>query len=394
MLNLKINKIVKIFLADDNNIIFYFNSIFLFIDGKKLSSNDNLSQEKIQSCYNDFISGVNNIYQPSQKQNKILTSLNIKKSKHWKKYKNGRYLSISKYTPSTMTFEATNDLTYTYNNSLYLTFSSYYGNGYLGLVYFSGSTNINFSYIPDVNINLLMVGGGSMSTSSQAGGGGGYIYINDNSFTTFLQDNLNTDLQLIVGSGGYYESYNENTNTGGGYGIDSFFGVNAVVNNVPSLEYYSAGGGAFNSIPGNSNGGTSYFGDTQFSTNGGGGEILNGSSTQPSTLPSLTLPFIITPPNLVGGSDIVYIGGGGTLPNTNSLGVAGRGSAGYTTILSPSNTYMASGNYNVTNSSGPNITNAYGSSAGAYITTDSNNNTYFTSGSGGNGIIIIWYPSS
>lgn len=371
-LKLKYNKSVVIFLADDNNNIFYFNRLLVLNDGTKVSENDKMTTNIISQNYNNYIVGFSNQYQLSEKQIKILTDINSKKSKNWKKYKNGNYLMASKYTPSTITVGSTDALTFETSNPTgsKINHINLCGNGYNLLLMTSSSGNeagatLNVTYVPsNTLIYMIAVGGGGTASApnstdgaSQGGGGAGYVLVNNNSFADYLNSCLSagTDINMQLGGRGTVD-YSTNTHYPGG---DTIFGTYTTC--------YGGGAGGTGIDGYSNNGGTSIINGTPTGVNGGSGAITAyGENAQNSDIIYFNIPLV----------GVTYISGGGASSTTSNVTCTGGvGYGGYvSTDISPSQIpFVINGSYSP---------NSYGGGAGQY------NNNY---GVGGPSGIAIWY---
>lgn len=428
--NLKFNKNFAIFLADENNIPFYYNNVFLTIQNKIVSSNQSNNQTRIIEIFTNYLRNFNNQYTPSQLVVGNLNKVLSRKTNEWRNYFSNKWLLSSIYLPETLykssstssgtiTIGGENTLTFEISDNGSLGYQTFNNNGYSAIIFTNNSSTsgeatatltFSGSPIPQEAQSLFIAGGGSSSynystASSSGGGGGGFAY---NPLTLVLSDipgittgyiGTSTSPEYINISIGFgatrsnlpgtilYVNGNDGGNTifsnlicyggkGGNYDTQ-YGGVGGGTNLDPSLYQVGNGGdgGNINSTPGE---------DAILST-------PNGTTYTTKPFQFVSVPFYPTNPTNI------YIAGGGAASytpsanNTLNLGNGGNGYGGTltsSTISSQPNTSSYNGSSN-TQYSGY----AYGGGAGSefYIYKSLG---YNNTGSGAPGVAMVWFPNT
>lgn len=300
-------------------------------------------------------------------------------------------------------FEKHTPPTYVINTSNNLTFTEYNNNGYTGLVFEvndrSNNATASIIFYKNINVSVLCVGGGGGGDfSSQGGGGGGGITYLTN---YYMQSNNICSLQVGKGGSGstiFYDPTNGsdtffNDNTTNYIGTGGSSPVNNPFNN-PSI--IGGNGGNSSAIDGGGGGGGGSF-SSAYIVGTGGTNNVGGNMGYPGSYPpanttggdggqsyyvNISIPFLQINPSLI------TVGGGGgagglNLGGTSYGGAAGSGYGG--------NGSSSGGSGNTNGSSATNsINSGYGGGGGGA----GNGSNSPISGSGGNGVVIIWYPTN
>ena len=412
----KLNQMKRfnLFLTDENNTIIYFCSVTVNKYTKSFST-DLYDKDHLLINYLNYLNISNDENNSNDESNQILNNeiLNRKlnfiqklKSQEWEEYSIYNRLFMSRYTPATITISISDGLSFEISDqSSDFIVPSIIDNGtYTGIVFNSGSATLTFTgSVPD-NVSFLSVAGGGgpcEEIPSTGGGGGGYILnpITDEypTFSDYLSSIIsnNDSISLSIGKGGQTHGNGENTvfgnyiSYGGCAGIEDSGGI---------------GGG--NNIDTTSNGGN-------------GGNNSNGNN---SNIISTIIPFYID-------STTIYISGGGagcefpeTQNNTGSTNepidsgnsgdptdtdgpsedelqyasnaTGGTGSGGIVTYYDISNGDQVK--IYDENINGSYIVNSYGGGAGS---SNGNGEIYYNGtfygdsyyGTGGNGVIMMWW---
>ena len=261
----------------------------------------------------------------------------------------------------------------------------YNNNNYIGYVFNYGSGNIIFNNQVNNATIILCGGGGCGGDASEnlnyniggGGGGGGSVIYSSQSFTTNEQINISVGIggnYNISGTSSTFNSYiayygtNSTANScvggnggnGGGSGGGGGGGGGGFYNNTPQLGGTGGSGGSGNGQSGFSN---------SSSSNGGNSYTTNANI-------NVNVPFI-------GNSAVINLGGGGGAGYSNAIGynngcgAQGNGGGGSADV------YMDYGGSAINS-----IYTGYGGGGGG-------SDSFINSGGlGGNGVIIIYWPTN
>lgn len=305
-------------------------------------------------------------------------------------------------------------VTYNITSLINTSYTPYSNNGYTGIVFdnnnsttfTTGTAVINFCKNVN-NASILIVGGGGgggagdkdppsptfgVNSSGAGGGGAAVTYLTGQTISGSININLtigfggkgkspgNGGFGNLTGQAGTASIFSSHTAGGGGGGRGDGSTTVGGGDGGSSLTGYGGGGGgggaSIASPTGNSTlggpGGIGSLGNNGFP--GANAVITTGGTGGVNALTSVLLPFIPVTLNLGGGG-----GGGGTV----SGGGAGNGTGGLGGTNSGSSP-GANSLYGIINS-------AYGGAGGGSgINT---NSAQAIGGNGGNGTVIIWWPT-
>ena len=420
----------RLYFADKNNKVYLICNI---TNSKTnvLSDIDNLSDDDIfQKYFSQFLK--NALFNPSTEQITFLNNIIKNKSTSWSIRKEGLETISSRHTPDTLTSSTLDLVSYvantpiTTNPNIFEYVNS--NNGTAGIVFsYAGNTsglvdsNIIFSYIPSGTIfNLLVVGGGGSGAAVGSGGGGGGITYYPNYPIT--NPNLtipptNTQINFMVGAGGLpidplsssdgitggSSQFDTIISYGGGGGVNSSQqgGVGGSINTS-----FGGGGGA-----GGSAGGTNRLGGSN-SLGGNVGQSANGCNAGASyyslsNVSQISVPFYPSSTTDPSTFTKLFLGGGGsgsifststttsfnsktrsytiTTTETNYTASGGLGVGGLLTVTSSINSTPPLSSYN---SNGSYLgSNYYGGGACC----ENSLYNYPVGGTGGNGVVILWW---
>lgn len=357
--SLKFNKNFIIFLADENNIPFYYNNIFVTIQNKTISSNQSDIQNNIYNIYSDYLRNFNTQVKLSQKTLEKLNKTLDRQSLNWRQYTSNKWLLSSIYlsetlykssnnNASTLTLATENTVTFSVSNDS-LIYQIFNNNGYSAYVFYSGSATLTFpagTVIPDIPSSaqsLFVAGGGSSSTTASGssgggggGGGGGFVYTPLSNyfvdFPNYVGGILTTDVAFLIsiGKGGAALQINSSPSSG----------INGGNTTFGSLVCYGGQGSIYdnNVAYGGTGGGTNlnpteneYITGVGFGGDGGSYNSPNSTSGGDATLNGVSSIYIPVPFYTTNPTNIHISGGGGAAffqDERLNLGVGGNGYGG------------------------------------------------------------------
>lgn len=361
--------IINVFMADNNDKVFYQEELLYSPMNNNVSINETLSLDDVQNNFEKYLT--NDLYPLNTLTLEFIQKINNLNTDEWI---NGNLFNKNIWSyksGNTTSFMVKDDVTYnvsTTNNFKKIFFKNpVNGLTSYGIQFNSGfNGTIKFTSIPKgLKFGILGVGNGgangkyfeNVDKLYYTGGGGGGIYYNSN--IDYSQILLNNNYKISVG-------YNLNKNT-------SFDFIENIV---------CRGGGDGSSINKTGGIGGNTIPITSFSYNGGNGgngDLENGSNSE--------LIFVEIP---CSSSKIYLGGGGGTFDEIKNCELCSsnyaNGGNGFGGITYSNNSSITS---NPNGYSGFKGGNYGGGASGSYIISNKNNGQFLLDG--GPGVVIIWW---